>query len=113
MKTRIEAFFLWIYFFFGNHRKQWYDQMEVYHYAYSKQVEELDKLVVYTESTNRAVIAAYNRCKELSHLYYIMTIQLSEYPNKYSIAKQIIESTSRAEIIEKEYNEVLSRIDIK
>lgn len=113
MKTRIEAFFLWIYFFFGNHRKQWYDQMEIYHYAYSKQVEELDKLVKYTEGTNHTVRVAYNRCRELSHIYYIMTIQLSEYPNTYSIAKQIIESTNRAELVENEYNEVLSRINIK
>lgn len=113
MKTRIEAFFLWIYFFFGNHRKQWYDQMEIYHYAYSKQVEELDKLVKYTEGNNRSVLIAYKHVVELSGSYIILMTLLSKYPNSYSIAKQIIETTNRIEYVEKEYNEVLSSIDIK
>jgi hypothetical protein len=113
MKTRIEAFFLWIYFFFGNHRKQWYDQMEIYHYAYSKQVEELDKLVQYTEGNNRSVRIAYKRVVELSGSYILLMTLLSKYPNSYSIAKQIIETTNRIEYVEKEYNEVLLSIDIK
>lgn len=112
MKTHIEAFFLWIYFCFGNHRKQWYDQMEIYHYAYSKQVEELDKLVKYTEGTNHTVRVAYNRCRELAYIYRTLTIQLGEYPNTYSMAVNTIESTNRAELVEKEYNEVLERINI-
>lgn len=113
MKTHIEAFFLWIYFFFGNHRKQWYDQMEIYHYAYSKQVEELDKLVKYTEGNNRKIQRAYNRVFDLSSYYYRIMELLDQYPNTYSIAKQIIEKTNTIETLEKSYNSILSSIDIK
>lgn len=113
MKTHIEAFFLWIYFFFGNHRKQWYDQMEIYHYAYSKQREELYKLVKYTEGNNRKVKRAYNRVDDLANYYYKIMVLLDQYPNTYSIAKQVIENTDLIESIEKSYNTILSSIDIK
>ena len=113
MKTRIEAFFLWIYFFFGDHRKQWYDQMEIYHYAYYKQVEELDKLVKYTDGEVLAVRKAYRCVIELVGTYKLLMTYLSEYPNSYTIAVQIIEYTKEAERVEKIYNDRLLSIDIK
>jgi hypothetical protein len=113
MKTRIEAFFLWIYFFFGNHRKQWSDQMEIYQYAYSKQVEELNKLVQYTDGQNSKVVKAHLMVLELTGKYRLLEVLLTQYPNLYSIAKQIIVTTNEAESIEKSYNAILSSIDIK
>lgn len=113
MKTSIEAFFLWIYFFFGNHRKEWYNQMEVYHYAYSKQAEELDKLVKYTEGNNRNVRRAYNRVVDLSNYYHRLMELLDQNPNTYSVAKLIIENTKLIETFEISYNNILSSIDIK
>jgi hypothetical protein len=113
MKTRIEAFFLWIYFFFGNHRKEWYNQMEIYHYAYSKQREELYKLVKYTDGNDRKIKRAYNRVDDLVNYYYTIMVLLDQYPNTYSIAKQIISKTNMIETFEKSYNSILSSIDIK
>lgn len=113
MKTHIEAFFLWIYFFFGNHRKEWYNQMEVYHYAYSKQAEELDKLVKYTDGNDRKIKRAYNRVVDLVNYYYTIIVLLDQYPNTYSISKQIISKTNTIETLEKSYNSILSSIDIK
>lgn len=113
MKTRIEAFFLWIYFFFGNHRKQWSDQMEIYQYAYSKQVEELNKLVQYTDGQNSKVVKAHLMVLELTGKYRLLEVLLTQYPNSYSIVKQIIVTTNEAESIEKSYNAILSSIDIK
>lgn len=113
MKTHIEAFFLWIYFFFGNHRKQWYDQIDIYQYAYSKQVDELNKLVQYTDGHNSKVIKAHLMVLELVGKYRMLEILLTQYPNSYSIAKQIIVTTKEAESIEKSYNDILSSIDIK
>ena len=113
MKTHIEAFFLWIYFFFGNHRKQWYDQMKIYHYAYSKQVEELNKLVQYTEGQNSKVVNAHLMVLELTGKYRLLEVLLTQYPNSYSIAKQIIVTANEAESIEESYNAILSSIDIK
>lgn len=113
MKTHIEAFFLWIYFFFGNHRKEWYNQMEIYQYAYSKQVEELNKLVQYTDGQNSKVVKAHLMVLELTGKYRLLEVLLTQYPNSYSIAKQIIVTTNEAESIEKSYNAILSSIDIK
>ena len=50
---------------------------------------------------------------ELTGKYRLLEVLLTQYPNSYSIAKQIIVTTNEAESIEKSYNAILSSIDIK